>query len=256
LSGEKVRADRYPFTRGTGNSLNTLLDVYTLTPNISYLNKIEWIIRNTISPSDDVTSRALLNAEQHWSYTVFLQALGKYLDLKQELDQKDVMYGYARDSLLHYATWMLQNEYPYLNKPETLEFPTETWPAADMKKCNVFYYAAKYSNGSLKDEFFHKASYFFNYSVNKTNTFDTRNLVRPIALMLLDGGMHSQFQKNCGTSTSQRTQKTGYDSREEFISLSVVVSRTLGDLFSSVKRTSLKKEFAWVVQKIGSLRVP
>ena len=53
------------------------------------------------------------------------------------------MYAYARASLLHYARWMAEHEYPYLDKPEILEYPTETWAAQDMRKSEIFKYAAR-----------------------------------------------------------------------------------------------------------------
>ena len=50
----------------------------------------------------------------------------------------DTMDEYAQASLLHYARWMAQHEYPYLEKPERLEFSTETWAARDIRKADVF----------------------------------------------------------------------------------------------------------------------
>ncbi len=58
------------------------------------------------------------------------------------------MYAYARASLLHYARWMAEHEYPYLEKPEILEYPTETWAAQDMRKSEIFDYAARHTTGA------------------------------------------------------------------------------------------------------------
>ena len=44
-------------------------------------------------------------------------------------------YAYGRASLLHYARWMADNEYPYLDKPEILEYPNETWAASPGALC-------------------------------------------------------------------------------------------------------------------------
>jgi hypothetical protein len=97
---------------------------------------------------------------------MFLQALGKYLDYKAELGQLDDMYAYARAALLHYARWMVDHEYPYLEKPEILEYPTETWAAQDMRKSEIFWYARLHSEDEgERARFQERARYFFNYSI-------------------------------------------------------------------------------------------
>ena len=122
--------------------MNTLLDGYRLTGERMFLDKAEQIVRRCIHPADDIESRNLLDAENKWFYTMFLQALGRYLDLKAERGQLDRMYAYARASLLSYARWMADHEYPFLEKPAILEYPTETWPAQDMRKSEIFEAAA------------------------------------------------------------------------------------------------------------------
>ena len=102
-------------------------------------------------------ARNLLDAENRWFYTMFLQALGRYLDYKAELGQLDFMYAYARASLLHYARWMAEHEYPYLDKPEILEYPTETWAAQDMRKSEIFKYAARHATGAERERFLERA---------------------------------------------------------------------------------------------------
>ena len=92
-------------------------------------------------------ARNLLDAENRWFYTMFLQSLGCYLDYKAERGEIDSMYAYSRANLLHYARWMADHEYPYLEKPEILEYPTETWAAQDMRKSEIFKYATKHATG-------------------------------------------------------------------------------------------------------------
>ena len=60
------------------------------------------------------------------------------------------MYSYARITLLRYADWMAEHEYPFLDKPEKLEFPTETWAAQDMRKVEVFQWAARHGSEQQK----------------------------------------------------------------------------------------------------------
>ena len=70
---------------------------------------------------------------------MFLQALGRWLGEKVERGELDNVRVRAAESLLHYARWMAVHEYPYLDKPEKLEFPTETWAAQDIRKSDVFF---------------------------------------------------------------------------------------------------------------------
>ncbi len=86
-----------------------------------------------------------LDAENRWSYTVFLQALGKYLEYRAERGLVDAKFEYARAVLLKYATWMCAHERPYLDAPEQLEYPTETWAAQDIRKAAVFEFAARHT---------------------------------------------------------------------------------------------------------------
>ena len=79
--------------------------------------------RRCIHPDDDPDALDLLDAENRWSYTVFLQALGKYLEHRADRGLVDAHYAYARAVLLKYAEWMSANERPYLDSPERLEYP-------------------------------------------------------------------------------------------------------------------------------------
>src|SRR5262249_50076324 len=128
--------------RGSGNSVNALVDGHRLRGDREYLDKAEQIIRRCTHPTEDVAALNLLDAENRWFYTMFLQALAKYLDHKIEMDELDGMYAFGRDVLLRYARWMADHERPYLDEPAILEFPTETWPAQDLRKSEIFDHAA------------------------------------------------------------------------------------------------------------------
>jgi len=177
--------------RGAANSIVALLTGHRATGDAKFLLKAEQLIRRCIHPRDDIGERNLLDAERRWFYTVFLQALGKYLDYKIELQSLDAMYQYARTSLLQYADWMVDHEYPYLDRPEILEYPTETWAAQDMRKSDVFAFAAKHASGRARDRFLERAEFFFHASVSKLSSLPTRTLTRPVVLMLTNGLMHA-----------------------------------------------------------------
>jgi hypothetical protein len=181
--------------RGAANSLSVLLDGHQLSGDRAFLVKAEQLIRRCVHPADNVPQRNLLDAENRWFYTMFLQSLGRYLDHKAERGERDFMYSYARASLLHYAQWMAEKEYPYLEKPEILEYPTETWAAQDMRKSEIFKYAAKHATDPDRARFLERSDFFFRYSVEKLLEMPTRTLARPVVLLLSYGFMHAFFQK-------------------------------------------------------------
>lgn len=179
--------------RGSGNSLNALVDGHRLTGDRRFLDKAEEIVRRCVHPDDDVEALNLLDAENRWFYTMFLQALAKYLDHKAQLGQLDEAYAYGRLALLRYARWMAAREYPFMDKPELLEYPTETWPAQDMRKCEVFQAAARHAAAAERRAFAERAAFFFDYVVRTLSGMPTRTLARPVVLLLSYGHSRAWF---------------------------------------------------------------
>jgi hypothetical protein len=128
--------------RGAGNSINALLDAWLLTNSSQYLSKLEELIRRCVHPSQNPDELHLLDAEGHWSYTVFLNSLGRYLIAKRDAEMFDAMYSYSRDVMQTYGRWMSVNERRTLDRPEELQYPTEAWAAQDFRKANVLRIAA------------------------------------------------------------------------------------------------------------------
>ena len=198
-----------------------------LTGEPGFLAKAEQIIRRCIHPADDIEARNLLDAENKWFYTMFLQALGRYLDFKAERGQLDRMYSYARASLLQYARWMAEHEYPYLDKPEILEYPTETWPAQDMRKSEVFEAAARIADtSSERERFLERSRFFFESSTTTLATMPTRSLTRPVVLLLSNGLARAYSELN-PEFPSLPAPETTYDfgSPETFIPQKTVAIR-------------------------------
>ena len=171
--------------RASGNGLSVLIDAYQLTKERDYLSKAEYLIRQCIHPKDDLSKRRLSDVNMRLMYTVFLQSLGKYMDVKAEMSEFDKMYFYSRESLLHYAKWMLGNEVPFLSIREKLDFPNfATRAATDIRKAHVLMLAAFYSEEDLKEEFIKKAKFFFENSIRDLLSLETRTLTRPLAILM------------------------------------------------------------------------
>lgn len=179
--------------RASGNALNTLMDGYRIGKDKRYLACAEQLIGQCISPKDDIEARDLLNAELRWLYNVFLQALGRYLDLKIEMGQQDSAFEYARQSLLAYAAWMVENEYPYLDKPEILEFPNETWAGQEIRKADVLAHAAVYAPEADREKLMEKSRYFFQVCIDYLLGHETRTYTRPIVLLMCFGMVHTDI---------------------------------------------------------------
>jgi hypothetical protein len=220
--------------RGAANSVSALIDGHRLTGDPMFLRKAEQLIRRVIHPGDDVTQligmvrdgRVYVDAENRWFYTMFLQSLGKYLDYKAERDEIDEHYAYARACLLHYARWMAEHEYPYLERPEILEYPTETWAAQDMRKSEIFDIAALHADDTERPRFRERAEYFFRQSVESLTNLPTRTLCRPVVLMLTNGWRRAWFAANPRESRPAPAKPaTDFGPRVRFVPQKVIALR-------------------------------
>lgn len=185
--------------RGAGNSLNALLDAALITSQKKYLERLELLIRRCCHPDDNIKKRELDQPETRWSYLVFFQALGRYLDWKLENQTLDKMFYYARKSLIHYARWMLENEVLYAEVKNRVEIWSETWPAQDMRKSDVFKFAAKYSDELEQKKFLEKSEYFFNRSLDDLGRFETKILTRPLVIIMNSGLRHGVFHRRASS---------------------------------------------------------
>jgi len=187
LASSTYSPDYHGPGRGAGNSINALVDGHRLTGDETLLAKAESLIRRCVHPDDDPVSFELLDAERRWSYTVFLQMLGKFLDYKRELGREDAMYAYAREVLVRYARWMATDERPALDFPERLEYPTETWAAQDVRKADVFHLASRYAPAEDRERFLERRDWFFAYALDTLASMPTAAFTRPLVLLLGQG---------------------------------------------------------------------
>ena len=194
--------------RGAGNAIVVLLNGHRLTGRTSFIEKAEALIRRCIHPHDDLDQRRLTDPESRWSYTVFLQALGRYLDEKALRGEIDERYAYAQASLLHYAHWMAANESLYLDKPEILEYPTETWAAQDMRKSDVLQFAARHADVPDRAGFLKRADYFHGEALRMLSERATRFTARPRVLLMLCGYMRAAFQLGTDGGRAPRPERS------------------------------------------------
>ncbi len=242
---------RYPFTRGTGNCLNSMLEALELTNDTRYLSRAETLITGTVHPQDNPDKRNLLDAEVAWSYTVFLFALGRFLLVKQGREELDGAYYHARDSLLLYANWMSEHEYPYLDKPEILEFPNDTWVAQDLRKSVIFYYASFYTHGDERNRLLKCSEFFIDYVLDKLTQSDTAYYARIQTLVLQNGWVTDALKENL-QSPSEGEMNYSLSVQKPFLSLGGILKLFFIDFFITVKNFNLIKEINWFKDRFNS----
>jgi hypothetical protein len=214
----RTREDSYHGPgRGAGNSITALLDAYSLTGQRRYLTKAEELIQRCVHPADDIESRQLDEPEQRWSYLVFLQVLGRYLEKKRELGELDYWFQYAKESLLHYAGWMLQHEVPYQDVLHKVDLPTETWPAHDVRKAHILFLAASYSCGPSRATFRERASWFFTRCLSDLTRFPTAHLTRPLVLLAVYGTVHDYFRRTGSGAVSDASHAYDFGAPAAFV---------------------------------------
>ncbi|WP_404369576.1 hypothetical protein [Marinobacter sp.] len=190
LRGAAVTSHRYPFTRGTGNYINTLLDAYLLQPDQGWLAQAEGVIKDTIHPADNIGQRKLLDTETGWSYLILLASIARYLSIKEEVGERDHQWHYARAAFIHYVDWMVEHERPFLEEPGDLEFANDTWVAQDIRKASLMFQAAR-ENPQSAAGYSKKGEEWLDYVVSTLSSSPEHGLARlQIILMQNYGPQH------------------------------------------------------------------
>ncbi|MFZ8198260.1 hypothetical protein [Alteromonas portus] len=245
---KNVKTDKYPLDRGTGNYLQARLDRYELQGCDSDIQAASYIIEHTVSPTDDLDQLQLDNVEATWFYTVFLQAVCRFISLKEQRDECDSSYQYAVDSLTHYANWMAMNEYAYLDKPDILEFPNQTWSGQDLRKLCVLHFASNYLTEKQRKLAEEKAEQLAEAIYQRLDTSIETSTTRVLCLMMQNAhysGYKQAARPLLSTSTQKRQALT-----EKSSSLSFLLSQLI-DLSPSRERKQLVKRFPQLQKWLG-----
>jgi hypothetical protein len=181
---KNVKTGKYPLDRGTANYIQALMDRYELLADISDIHRVSTIIQNTVSPSDSLSERNFEDVENTWFYTVFLQAVCRFISIKESLCQLDEDHYFAVASLSHYAKWMMQNEYAYLDKPDILEFPNQTWSGQDLRKLCVLNFASNYLPDSQAQQALKKVTELEQQITERLSNSSESSTTRLLCLMM------------------------------------------------------------------------
>ena len=195
MRGKPISRHRYPVHRGIGNLVVAQLDAFELTGSRRFLERAERVVLGAIGPQDDLEARGLSDAEQSWFYTIFLQALIAYLDVKRGLGEFDAAFFYARDSLLHYSDWILAREKPYLDDPAALQYPNHTWAAQDIRRCAILLDAFRYAPVQRVD-LLARSRFFAEYVVTTLRDEPTKSYTRILAILMQNHGASADTLTN------------------------------------------------------------
>lgn len=246
LKGQVLTPHRYPFTRGTGNYLNALLDAWQLSLEPRWLTQAEAVIGATLHPADDIVQRDLLNVELRWSYLVLLAAIVKYLQIKVEADQIDDAYHYARDALIHYTRWIVQHERPFLSVPEQLEFPNHTWVAQDIRKAMLMFQAARI-DPDWADRYNAKGREWLDYVTTTLQDSPEGHYTRILVLLMLNHGPH----QTCPGETTFPAATAPRTYRSPSLTWSLLTKRVTQRIIRGVIHFRPARERAWLKARLN-----
>ena len=86
---------------------------------------------------------------------------------------------------------MVVRERPYLDQPEKLEYPTETWAAQELWKSEVFDFAGRHAAPADRPRLRDRAEFFFRYATTTLDGMPTRTVTRAVVLLLSHGWMRA-----------------------------------------------------------------
>lgn len=212
LSTNTVFDDFHGPGRGAGNSINALIDAWTLSCDDRYLQHAEMLIRRVVHPAQNQDELHLLDAEGHWSYTVCLTALGRYLSAKLDVGQLDDMYSYVRETLRNYGRWMAESERRTLSEPDRLQYPTEAWAAQDFRKANALRICAACSDDADEElRMRRKAEQISDAAWHDLYSFDKQHLTARCLSILMTEGLRDVFHRTCPSEHMPRGKKYSAD---------------------------------------------
>ena len=246
-NGEEHYGHEFPFTRGTGNFINALIDSHELEPNGNKLKLCSSIIKSTISPADNISSRSLDDPEENWSYLVCLQSIAKFISKKIELGAFDNDFSYAFKSFFHYVDWMVDNEYFYLDFPENLEYPNSTWIAQEIRKAHLFFVAAKLAPANDDKKYIQAGAKFLDYTIKELSDPTRTKNTRILSILLQSYGPESDYliPFKIPINIRQKIENLVIDPHPRIL-VRNILAKSATDILRNLCTLSIRKELKWL----------
>lgn len=234
--------------RGAGNTILALLNAWELTKQSKYQSKLCEFIHRTIHPADNIEAHALLQAEDRWSYTVYLQALAILIERVAYVDSFKDLAGYARACLLHYARWMVDHERLYLSCPEELEYPTETWAAQDLRKGVVLWMAASLADDPAECEAMRdKGKQILDGAWQSLLSAPSHQFTRPLAIILQQWYLEQGIAQRLSVADMRRSNALASD-----CNATDGVAAIGPPSWTAAARNEFTPQRTWVLQQLKS----
>lgn len=242
-AGERRTFPRYALTSGTGNAINACLDAFEAGGGRFYLNQAEELLRGALHPGDDVSARDLLNAGETGAYTVMLMAVTKYIDMKNELEEFDDGYLYARACLLVYAEWILLHEYP-----------DKIRPLQDLRKSIILSHAARHGMPERREDMAVKAYFFFECALDRLLRHAVNRITGEVAFLSQYGWFRAWPDEQMAAMPVDDLQLSAFGKPPPRFGISAVMARICGDMWRAVRKFSPAREIAWLTIRQPSRR--
>jgi hypothetical protein len=88
---------------------------------------------------------------------------------------------------------MLHHERPYLDHPEQLEYPTETWAAHDLRKANVLRLASRHADEPLRTDLLRRGDELADRAMFDLMQFRRPDTARALAILMVEYGVNEFF---------------------------------------------------------------
>jgi len=131
-----------------------------------------------------------------------------------------------------------------MDSPEKLEYPNETWPAQDLRKCNVFLFAYKNSPQGSGQRFLAKAEHYYRIALKQFFGFETTNLTRPMALIMQNAFMFWACRRHKDALLADNSRTVA--ERRRF------APRVVGRLSGSLRHYSFAREIRYLSDRLRS----
>lgn len=123
---------------------------------------------------------------------------------------------------------MAANERPFLDCPEALEYPTETWAAQDLRKANVLLAARAFTtNADDRASWRAKAAEWIDRSYRDLASFPTTSTARPLAIVLANSYVEDYCQQHDSDQFPAPLADLKFDPRATVLSRRERIKRAL-----------------------------
>ena len=140
---------------------------------------------------------------------------------------------------------------PYLEQPDRLEYPNDTWIAQDIRKANVLYAAYRYATID-RDNLLLRARFFRDYVVDALSRSETRHFARIQIILLQNHGpsdlMDSEAEPYPGLDELQSAEA---EVNTCFFTPANFLAHLLGGWGRALINFNPKNELKWVRARLG-----